>query len=90
VIYPAFPKSEKLGTGKEEVIVRAVVSAKGSVESVQIVKGDPALASAVANAVRQWRYSPYIANGHAVSVETTTAFTILGPDAVTVRFLPAQ
>jgi len=90
VIYPVFPKSTRLGSRKAEVIVKAVVSPRGTVEGVKVLKGDPALAEAVAGAVKQWQYPPYVVDGQPVPVETTTAFTILGPDAVTVRFLSPQ
>jgi periplasmic protein TonB len=35
------------------------------------VSGHPMLAPAAINAVKQWRYKPYLLNGQAVEVETT-------------------
>jgi protein TonB len=35
------------------------------------VSGDPVFATAAIEAVRWWRYAPYLLNGHAVPVETT-------------------
>ncbi len=37
---------------------------------MRIVKGDPALASAVVEAIKKWRWKPLKLNGVAVEVET--------------------
>jgi protein TonB len=52
-------------------VIDAVVSATGEVAQTKIVSGDPVFATAAIEAVRWWRYAPYLLNGHAVPVETT-------------------
>jgi protein TonB len=45
-----------------------------------VTSGNPILAQAALDAVRQWRYKPYILNDEAVEVETF----------ITVNFRPAN
>jgi protein TonB len=37
---------------------------------MKVISGNPTLAQAAKDAVRQWRYSPYLLNGKPVSVQT--------------------
>lgn len=89
VIYPSLPNSGLPDNGKKQILVKALVNANGTVDDVQVPGQSPILATAVAKTVRQWRYQPYVLNGQPVEVETRMIFTVLGPDAITVRFLPA-
>jgi len=43
----------------------------GNVQNLQIVSGHPLLAPAAIEAVKQWRYKPFLLNGQPVEVETT-------------------
>ena len=48
-------------------------------EHVQLISGHPMLVAAAIEAVRQWRYKPYVLNGEAIEVETQiTVNFILG------------
>jgi protein TonB len=38
------------------------------------MNGDPLLANACIDAVKQWKFHPYLLNGSPVEVETTLAF----------------
>jgi len=40
-------------------------------KDLQVTKGDPILANAALEALRQWRWKPYKLNGEAVEVETS-------------------
>jgi len=77
------------GNGKKQILVKALVNASGTVDDVQVPGQAAAVAITVAKTVRQWRYQPYLLNGQPVEVETHMIFTVLGPDTITVRFLPA-
>ena len=90
VIYPSLPNSGSSDNGKRQILVKALVNANGTVDDVQVPGQSPSLATAVAKTVRQWRYEPYLLNGQAVEVETRMIFTVLAPDAITVRFLAAN
>ena len=52
------------------VELRAVISTDGTIQSLQIVGGDPGFYPSAIEAVRQWRYRPTILNGQPVEVET--------------------
>jgi protein TonB len=60
-----------------DVILQAVISRSGTIENLQLVSGHPMLVRAAMDAVRQWRYRPYILNGEPIEVETQ----------VTVKFI---
>jgi protein TonB len=43
-------------------MLQAVISKQGTIENLRILTGHPMLAPAAIDAVRQWRYRPYILN----------------------------
>jgi len=61
-------------------VLRAVISRGGTIENLQVVGGHPLLVRAALEAVRQWRYRPYVLNGEPVEVETqvTVNFVLSG------------
>jgi len=90
VIYPSIPNSGFSANGNKQILVKALINAEGVVDDVQVPGEAPNLAATIAKTVRKWQYQPYLLNGQAVEVETRMIFTVLGPDAITVRFLPAN
>jgi len=60
------------------VRLQATIDADGSVSSVGVLEGDPALAAAAIKAVRQWRYRPYLVNGTPTAVQTTITINFPG------------
>jgi protein TonB len=75
--YPAIAKTARIqGT----VVLQAEISKGGTIENLHAVSGPPMLYQAAIDAVRQWRYKPYILNGEPVEVETTVQvnFTLSG------------
>jgi protein TonB len=53
------------------VVLAATISKTGAIENLRLVSGAPMLAPAAEEAVRTWRYRPYLLNGEPVEVETT-------------------
>jgi protein TonB len=47
-----------------------MISREGTIENLQVLSGHPMLVRAAVDAVRQWRYRPYVLNGEPVEVET--------------------
>lgn len=90
VIYPSIPGSGASANGKRQILVKALINSQGVVDDVEVPGETPKLAAAIARTVRKWQYQPYLLNGQAVDIETRMVFTVLGPDAITVRFLPAN
>lgn len=70
-VEPQYPPIAKQAHVQGAVMLRAVIGKDGKVENVQTESGNPLLASAAVNAVKQWRYKPYVLNGSPVDVETT-------------------
>ena len=53
------------------VVLAATISKTGTIENLRVVSGPGLLTSAAVEAVRTWRYQPYLLNGEPVEVETT-------------------
>lgn len=53
------------------MLLAATISKAGAIENLRIVSGPPMLAPAAEEAVRTWRYRPYLLNGEPIEVETT-------------------
>jgi protein TonB len=67
-VYPMIAKNNRI-TGS--VVLHALISKTGTIENLQVVSGHPMLTQAALDAVRQWKYRPYLLNGEPVEVETT-------------------
>ena len=62
------------------VVIQAIVTARGTVEPLRVVSGDPALRQAAMAAVTSWQYRPYLRNGVPVDVSTTISVDSTGND----------
>src|SRR5216683_4243342 len=68
---PAYPEVAKAERIEGPVVVQAVISKDGTVDRVHVIEGDRLLRDAASEAVRRWRYKPYLLNGKPVEVATT-------------------
>lgn len=67
-VYPAIARSTRLsGT----VVLSAQISKAGEIESLSVVSGPAMLTDAALNAVKQWKYKPYMLDGEPTEVSTT-------------------
>ena len=57
-----------------------MIGKDGSIENLTLVSGHPMLAPAAIEAVKQWKYKPYLLNGEPVEVDTEVLvnFTLSG------------
>jgi periplasmic protein TonB len=69
-VHPTYPKQARLRKLHGTVVLQAIINKQGKVDSLQLVSGDPLLAQAAADAVKQWRYKPYAHNGEAADFQT--------------------
>jgi protein TonB len=53
----------------------AIISKDGTIKDLRVVSGHPLLAQAAADAVKRWRYKPYLVNGQPVEVQTRVVVT---------------
>jgi TonB family protein len=70
-VRPDYPEAARQAGVQGLVVLDAVVDESGVVTQTKIVSGAPVLAAAAVDAVRWWRYDPYLVNGQAAVVETT-------------------
>ncbi len=79
-VQPAYPPLAKAARVQGEVQLRAIISKQGTIEDLQLVSGHPMLVPPAIEAVKKWRYRPYLLNGQPVEVETTITviFTLNG------------
>ena len=79
-VQPAYPPLARQARIQGTVLLQAEISKDGTIENLHLISGHPMLAPAAIEAVKQWRYKPYILNGEPVEVETqiTVNFTLSG------------
>jgi TonB family protein len=66
-VYPKFAQDAHI-TGK--VVLKATITKQGTIEGVQVLSGPKILAPSAVDAVRTWKYKPYMLDNQPVSVET--------------------
>ena len=68
---PQYPAIARTTRTQGTVVVQATISKAGLIENLRVISGPPLLQQAALDAVRSWRYKPYLLNGAPVEVETT-------------------
>jgi protein TonB len=69
-VQPKYPQAALAAHTQGAVQIQASIDKEGSVVNLKVLKGDPVLARAALEAVRQWRYKPYYLDGQPVEIET--------------------
>lgn len=79
-IEPLYPKIALAARVTGSVQLKAIIGKDGGIRELEVVSGHPILIPSAMDAVKQWRYRPYLLNGEAVEVETniTVTFQISG------------
>jgi protein TonB len=79
-VQPNYPPLARQARIQGSVLLQAEISKDGTIENLHLISGHPMLAPAAIEAVKQWKYKPYILNGEPVEVETqiTVNFTLSG------------
>jgi len=70
-IRPVYPVIAKAAHVEGSVVVEAVISRQGTIESLHVVSGPLMLQQAALDAIREARYRPYRLNGEPTDVQTT-------------------
>jgi protein TonB len=73
-IQPAYPPLARQARIQGPVVLQAEIGKDGSITNLRLISGHPMLAPAAIEAIKQWKYKPYILNGEPVEVETTITF----------------
>jgi len=77
-VEPIYPPLAKQTHREGRVELRAIIGTDGTIQSLQVVSGDPLFLLSAKEAVEQWRYKPTYLNGQAVEIDTfiTVVYTM--------------
>ena len=70
-VEPVYPPEARSAHITGLVVVRIVIDKNGEVLNAEYVSGLPMLVPAAIEAIKQWKYQPFLLNGETVEVETT-------------------
>ena len=69
-VQPFYPKNALFMHVEGAVELMATISPKGDISHVKVLSGDSQLTRAATDAVKQWKYKPYLLNGEPVEIQT--------------------
>ena len=69
-VQPAYPSSALRMRTEGGVKLLATIGKTGNVTEVKVVSGEPLLTQSAVEAVKQWKYKPYLLNGAPVEIQT--------------------
>lgn len=77
-VQPDYPMLARQMKVQGSVVLEALISKDGGIQDLQVLRGPAILADAARQAVRQWRFKPYLQDGQAVETQAhiTVNFTI--------------
>jgi TonB family protein len=78
--YPEFPALAKTARVQGQVVLEFHINEHGGVENVEVLKGHPMLAPSARDAIKQWKFEPFVCNGKAIGVDEiyTLSFNLTG------------
>ena len=68
---PDYPREAQKKRIQGDVLLQATIDTKGNITDLRALQGNPILVAAAVDAVRKWRYRPFILKGEPVEVLTT-------------------
>jgi TonB family protein len=69
-VQPIYPRNALTMHVEGSVQLQATISKTGDISKVKVLSGDGLLAKAASDAVKQWKYKPYLLNGEPVEIQT--------------------
>ena len=69
-VQPVYPEQAKYAHIQGAVVMGAIISKNGDVTDLEVLDGPIELVVSAVNAVRRWKYRPYVLNGEPVEVDT--------------------
>jgi len=79
-ISPVYPRSALQLRKQGGVELLATVSKEGTITAIKVLSGEASLAKSASDAVRQWKYRPYLLNGEPVEIETQVTINFKLPN----------
>jgi protein TonB len=68
---PVYPPIARAAHQGGTVVLHAIISKAGTIESLTVISGPAMLQGAALDAVKTWKYKPYLLNGEPTEVDTT-------------------
>jgi protein TonB len=78
-VQPAYPVQALPLRLSGTVILQATIGESGKVDDLKVVSGPPILTAAAMDAVRQWRYSPFLLDGKPVKMQKQVTISFQAP-----------
>lgn len=72
---PVYPPIAKVSKTSGAVVLHAIIGKDGSIKQLQALSGPEMLKGAAIEAVKDWKYKPYLLNGNPVEVDTSITVT---------------
>jgi protein TonB len=69
-VAPTYPQNALHMRIEGTVELLATISKEGNITKIKVVSGDSQLTKAATDAVKQWKYKPYLLNGEPVEIQT--------------------
>ena len=79
-VYPVYPPQALSMRISGTVVVQATIAEDGSVRDLKVKSGHPALAQAAMDAVKHWRYDPFLMNGRPFQKEVDISINFKLPN----------
>jgi TonB family protein len=80
-VEPVYPEKARRLKIESNVAIDAYVETDGSVYSTIIVWGDPKLVDAAENAAKEWKFKPFMENGHPIRAIARLLFEMKPPSS---------
>ena len=68
---PEYPEAAKKAKIQGKVVLAALIGEDGTIKSLRVISGPKELRQSSLEAVRTWKYRPYLLNGNPIKVKTT-------------------
>jgi protein TonB len=69
-VAPVYPRNALTARLSGTVVLQITIGVNGNVRGLKVLQGNPVLARAAMDAVRQWRYRPSTLNGKLTEAQT--------------------
>lgn len=69
-VEPVYPEAAREEHIQGQVLLDAIIGKDGTVQELKAISGDPQLAAAAADAVRQWHFLPFLKAGQPAEFQT--------------------
>jgi periplasmic protein TonB len=77
-VNPQYPPAARNARVQGAVVMHAIIGTDGTIQQLRVISGNPLLVNAAMDAVKKWRYRPYMLGGTPVVGETDITVNFKG------------